>query len=239
MARNAKLLTLGLLGGSAAFSPLTISGLALWLDASDASTLFQADNGTTPAAADADPVGYWGDKSGNGRHVTQSTAGSKGTLKTSIQNGRNIVRFDGGDVLTRASVTIAQPCTVFVVGASTTNDGIVIGGAATIGMYRSAALKLCYQAGNFISGTVSVGTSFFIGAAVFNGASSQLITNGTVASTSNPGAGGFGAVGVGAYSNGANKAACDVGEILIYSAALSDASLTAMIAYLNTRWSTF
>ncbi len=44
-----------------------ITGLALWLDASDAATLFQASDGTTPATANDDPVGYWGDKSGNGR----------------------------------------------------------------------------------------------------------------------------------------------------------------------------
>ncbi len=43
------LLTVGKRGGS--FSPSSISGLALWLDASDATTLFQASDGTTPATA--------------------------------------------------------------------------------------------------------------------------------------------------------------------------------------------
>ena len=46
------------------FTPASISGLQLWLDASDSGTLFQNSNGTTAAAADGDPVGYWVIKAG-------------------------------------------------------------------------------------------------------------------------------------------------------------------------------
>jgi hypothetical protein len=102
MTNTARKLLLGLLGGSSSFSPLSIPGLALWLDASDASTLFQASDGTTPATADGDVVGYWGDKSGSGRHVTQGTTANKPTLQTAEQNGRNVVQFDGNDYLLRS-----------------------------------------------------------------------------------------------------------------------------------------
>jgi hypothetical protein len=69
---------------------------ALWLDASDASTLFQS-NGGAAASADNDPVGYWKDKSGNGKHLSQSDPTMKPLLKTSVQNSRNVVRFDGSN----------------------------------------------------------------------------------------------------------------------------------------------
>lgn len=80
-------------GPSSSFSPLSLSP-ALWLDASDASTLFQS-NGGAAAAADGDPVGYWLDKSGNGRHLTQTSGVNKPLLKLAVKNGKNGVLFDG------------------------------------------------------------------------------------------------------------------------------------------------
>lgn len=77
----------------ATFSPKSISGLALWLDASDASTLFQNSDGTVPATATSDPVGYWGDKSGNGRHAVQATTGNRPLVGAVVANGRRGVNF--------------------------------------------------------------------------------------------------------------------------------------------------
>jgi len=76
---------------------VSITGLAVWLDASDAATLFQDSAGTTPATADNDVIGRWADKSGNGYHATQGTTGNKPLLKTAIQNSKNVIRCDGTD----------------------------------------------------------------------------------------------------------------------------------------------
>lgn len=73
--------------------PLSIAGLQLWLDASDASTLFTDSAGTIAATADGDPVGHWKDKSGNNINVIQSDGLKKPALKSSIKNGKNIVRW--------------------------------------------------------------------------------------------------------------------------------------------------
>jgi hypothetical protein len=78
----------------AAFSPSSVSGLQLWLDASDASTLFTATTGGSLVAADGG-VARWEDKSGNARHFTQSTSGSRPLRKTSQQNGKDTLLFDG------------------------------------------------------------------------------------------------------------------------------------------------
>jgi hypothetical protein len=77
------------------FDPRSISGLALWLDGADSSTLFQNSNGTTPATATGDPIGQWRDKSGNNRHVTQATAASRPTVSGTLQNGRRSLAFNG------------------------------------------------------------------------------------------------------------------------------------------------
>lgn len=77
-------------------TPATISGLQLWLDGSDSSTLYDATSGGSLVAADG-AVARWEDKSGNARHFTQSTAGSRPARKTSQQNGLDALLFDGAN----------------------------------------------------------------------------------------------------------------------------------------------
>jgi hypothetical protein len=77
-------------------NPTSITGLQLWLDASDPSVLFDATSGGSLVAADGG-VARWEDKSGNARHATQVTAGSRPARKTAIQGGRDVLRFDGSD----------------------------------------------------------------------------------------------------------------------------------------------
>jgi hypothetical protein len=85
-------------------NPTSVTGLQLWLDASDASTLYDATSGGSLVAADGG-VARWEDKSGNARHMTQGTSGSRPTRKTAIQNSLAVLRFDGGDSLSMPSST--------------------------------------------------------------------------------------------------------------------------------------
>lgn len=71
--------------GGSSFSPTDISGLALWLRSD--TDVYQDAAGTTPATLNNDPVGLWRDLSGNANHFSQSTAGSRPTYKTAVQNG--------------------------------------------------------------------------------------------------------------------------------------------------------
>jgi hypothetical protein len=73
---------------------LTIAGLQLWLDGSDASTLYDSTSGGSLVAADG-AIARWEDKSGNARHATQSNSLQRPIRTTSAQNGRGVVRFDG------------------------------------------------------------------------------------------------------------------------------------------------
>lgn len=70
------------------WTPKELSLLSLWLDADDPSSL-------TWSSVSRPAVSAWNDKSGNGRHLTQSVEGNQPTVATAAQNGRNVVRFDG------------------------------------------------------------------------------------------------------------------------------------------------
>ncbi len=70
------------------FVPTSISGAALWLDASDSSTLWQDAAASTPAA-NGDAVALWQDKSGNGNDAVQTTSSDR----PSVASGR--LQFDG------------------------------------------------------------------------------------------------------------------------------------------------
>ena len=74
----------------------------------------------TPATATSDPVGAWLDKSGNARHATQSTAGSRPLVSTAAINSRSALLLDGSnDLLNLGNLASAFPtaATLFVVCA--------------------------------------------------------------------------------------------------------------------------
>jgi len=81
--------------GAPAFNPSNIAGLQLWLDATTG--LFDATSGGNAVTTNASSVARWEDQSGNSRHATQATSGFMASLRTSVQNNRNIIRFDGTD----------------------------------------------------------------------------------------------------------------------------------------------
>lgn len=75
------------------FQPGSISGLALWLDASDLTTITESSGA----------VSQWNDKSGNARHVSQGTAAQQPTTGSSTLNGLNVISFDGSNDNLRTS----------------------------------------------------------------------------------------------------------------------------------------
>jgi hypothetical protein len=109
----------GFFGGQD-FNPSNIAGLSLWLDATTG--LFDATTGGSPVTTDGATVARWEDQSGNARHISQSTAGSRPILKKSVQNGRNILRFDGVSnhlFMTSAFIYSLGASTVFCVVSQT------------------------------------------------------------------------------------------------------------------------
>jgi hypothetical protein len=92
------------------FNPASISGLANWWDASAASTVNL--NGTTVAS--------WANRA-SGPALAQDTAGAQPTYTTAGVNGKNVLAFDGGDVLSASVAYSTQTSTFFLVARQNTN----------------------------------------------------------------------------------------------------------------------
>ena len=111
------------------FLPSNITGLQLWLDASDASTLYDATTGGSLVAADGG-VARWEDKSGNARHATQGTSANRPARKTAIQGGLDVLRFDGSnDRLDISSAILgagASPVSIIAVVSMTSLSGFPV-----------------------------------------------------------------------------------------------------------------
>jgi len=95
---------------STAFSPTSIAGCQLWFDASDTASL------TPSSITTGTKVSQWNDKSGNNRHMSNSTAASQPTYSTSNFNGSlPSVYFRGTTELgsTNANILSNASSTVF------------------------------------------------------------------------------------------------------------------------------
>lgn len=64
--------------------------------------------GTTTVPDPTPPVGAWLDKSGNGRHAVQATAGSRPTISATTQGGRKALAFASQSQTVVSPVTFAQ-----------------------------------------------------------------------------------------------------------------------------------
>jgi hypothetical protein len=144
------------------FLPSSISGMLVWFDADDATTIAQNSDGTGAAGND-DPVGYWGDKSGNGVHATQSVNLNRPAAKSALWNGKRAILFDGADDFLETAVAIDAAstrdltlCIVADVSAGNGNfftlkrdngDDYITGLAIDYGLANSTAMQLTFGRG--------------------------------------------------------------------------------------------
>jgi hypothetical protein len=110
--------TLGIVSKRRPFSPGDLSGLSLWLDASDATTL----------TVSGSSVSAWADKSGNGYNVSQGTSAAQPTTGLETQNGLNVLSFDGTKGMRTANGDLNVPTlTAFVVCKSSSGGRVIYG----------------------------------------------------------------------------------------------------------------
>jgi hypothetical protein len=232
-------------------APTQISGLQVWLDASDTTTLFQLSGGTT-AVGDDNPVGYWRDKSGNNRHFLNNagTTASRPTYVSSLST----LRFDGVNDYLSSSFSLTYTAqTVFLVvsqRATGTNTRIYTqvssGGVdnSATGHYipclaTGAATLASWNAGGGKSTVTTRGLSSFdiftswvsatSGVNFINGSSGSYYgaTLNYAVALSRIGAA---ATTAASYFNG------DISEVIVYNRALTNVERADVEYYLTRKW---
>lgn len=251
---------------ASAFVPTDIAGLQLWLDATTG--LFDATSGGNAVTTDGSAVARWEDQSGNGRHFEQATSNNRPVLKTSVQNNKNVIRFDGSNDRFDgpAALKIAPPVSIFSViskrGGTNYQSIYSAGILAPVRGYglfissttdNSGAFSSQYRDGsnastNYYTATTPVINSFFIGASVinlsvnnayFNNNSENSISHTVGTVTPNQ------EIRIGnrrEESGGPVEGFFlngDIAEIIIYNSSLTSSDRVLVRDYLNTKWNIY
>jgi len=238
-------LGLGLRLGSgtfAGFNPASIPGLALWLDGTTG--LFDATSGGNPVTTDGSSVARWEDRSGNARHATQATANQRPVLKTSIKNGRNIVRFNSTNGLNIPSIVSTDQTPVWIFCVNYFSSAIpyynfmnlnqfayfYLDPTAKVGIGRQYATDEVQV--NYSINTWSVLGGFSERSGGNTNTKIRINQTETSKTTTTTGGSVYNLVG-GFFWIG------DAAEILVYNSSLSTEAILLIEKYLNNKWSIF
>lgn len=195
--------------------------------------MFQDSAGTTPVTANNDPVGRINDKSGNGNHLVQATAGFRPLYKTS--GGLRWLEFDGtDDTLALDFADVVQPFDrVSAHRYLTSEDPIRFIGSDGNGhgqLYLTSG-EIRIYAGLELTGLAAPALNAdFVATERYNGASSRLaVDNGSYQT------GDAGASDIGGTALAANPSNSEFANMRFYGLAQFNRLLTdAEIAQLRT-----
>jgi hypothetical protein len=245
---------------AAAWTPASIPNLKLWLDASDQTTTYKDSLMTRLATANADTVWGWADKSGSANHAKMSATVpvflKKWTLNTNSQNGKcGVLSADTSGLWLQSTVTLAKDDTFLVVVVSNrpTNASwqMFVGGDAWASiwhetgdaytLYTSAGVTIATTTGNNVSGIGLHGMGRYHNGADsirfwYNGA---IFTSKVEASDSPIAIRAINTRGTESHPTAYAASHPIYYEVLIYDPKPSDANITLLWAYLNTKWAVY
>lgn len=243
---------------SRAFTPTDIPGLALWLDASDASSI---------TLDGSNMVEQWNDKSGNGKHATQALILNRPSGTATI-NGLGAIGFDGtNDCLQVASLALPSSITVFLVYTQTnsttkpfliehsadtnSNDGFFFYGAnPSTTIRRSSSINSNTPSPQTpTQGTAARQATFMFDRTLAadgkiarfwrDGTESTMTPSGTNSGVTVASSTATTTLNIGSRNNGvAVPFQGLLGDVLVYDSALSSTNRQAVEAYLKAKWGT-
>lgn len=198
---------------------------------------YQADK---LALTDGSAVSAWPDVSGNGFAATQGTGASQPTFHVNQQNGLPAIVFDGvNDCLTTTVPTTAQPFTIFTIANATgqpTNRGVWGG---TFGSNSLLTNFSTLELNSLASSGSAAPAGWHNMTALVNGGSSLLRVDGTQVASGAAGSSSLLAFVIGEGAPGPFAPwSSGIGELLIYTGALSPADVLVVEAYLSQKWLT-
>lgn len=223
-------------------SDLTLlsGGLALWLKADAISGL-----------SDGNAVSAWLDSSGRHNDAAQSMASSKPTYKTSILNGKPVVRFDGNDALETALTLPNEPVTILLVakavnlvqGTMINHNGDTPYNELWFGTDNPSLVGFTVYKGNGSSYSPAFGTNasantYYVAVLVVeSGGAITIYRNGVADGTGTLNGKTNFTVAIG--GNQYRPLNGDIAEVLLYNSVLSIAERQAVERYLNSKYAVY
>jgi hypothetical protein len=207
------------------------------------------------ATATNDPVGYWRDKSGNNRHATQATGGSRPTI-ASYFAAKSALSFDGSDDHLRADAAATvfnsadQSASMIAVVTPSTSSAAVVasagpanGSSSLAAMYTGTPsywLRDTNATGDQAISAVRAGGEKYMMVGVSSETARSLAINGAVVSsvTQTIGTLSVDRFTVGALGRAANTSLYNgrVAELLVYARTLSGSERQRIERYLASKW---
>lgn len=242
-------------GNDQYFNPRKLSGLLLWLDATDPN-----GDGTQPSSGIA--LLTWVDKSRNGYNATQATGSAQPLFVTNQLNGRPAIQFDGSNHWIRVeSTALAQAITTDMTMFVVLKYGAVVAGSnnfvcgtdpqanpprATF-LTNTVAVTDVFDwnivpGGRISQATGSTGTPYiYTCVASVSNNTQEMIRNTTSLGTKGSAAtNSFSTTykwGIGAHDNGTlNKLNGSIGEIIICNSYYSATNRAIIYNYLKNKW---
>ncbi|MBT4760921.1 MAG: hypothetical protein HOO06_04410 [Bdellovibrionaceae bacterium] len=214
-------------------SPGDVStGLVLWLDANDSTTLF-TDAGCSAAAADTSTIQCWKDKSSQANNATMGTSNQRPTYRTNQFNTLPVLRFDGSNDVLNLSSSVTTARTVFVVNKSSGSTfQLVLGDSTTQHFYTSTSTLLngSVASSDLVSGSWRVDRTPVSSPTTFTQTSSYSLISAVANANVTVGNISSDRGTSGRYFGG------DVTEVIIYNRPLDASEITAVENYLYSKW---
>lgn len=233
-------------------SPAAISGLQLWIDASDSSTLYDATTGGSLVAADG-TVARWEDKSGNARHFTQATSNVRPVRKTNVKNSLDAIAFTNdwlGSVFTYTvgsfflvwnhPTTVAGDAQPAIFGSRSSSSDKVANGTLPLTMTMASATVVAMDPSPSgvtarLNGASATGNFFSYGFGLSVRTSPNRWNYTSATFTAVTGQKSF-VLGADSYSSVRFMQDGHIGEVIAYSGALTSTQVLAVEAYLVNKW---
>jgi hypothetical protein len=214
------------------FDPRSITGCQLWLDGKDTSSI-TFGTGTN--------VSSWRDKSGNGRDATQATSSSQPIYDTTT----NLLSFESGKALDTSLSAGPSAETIFVVYNRTSaggQQGLIGSSGNGRGYYlQSDYPVLTYY--NYYSASATASTIIPIDTLVltnitYSASNVSYFYNGAVSGTATMAAisGSTSVIGNMQSSGNTQNLQGSIGEVIIYTVALTDPQRQQVEGYLAWKW---
>ncbi len=195
--------------------------------------------------ADGGVVTTWSDLSGDGNDMVAAEDDTRPTYHLNQMNSLPVVRFEGSEdrMVATLATERAQPNSTYAVIAklsdSAGNEQMISGANEAnsnshVFYHRASSNAFYYYSGAEISG-LAEDTDDHVFAAVWNGASSILETDGNVHSA-DAGANALHKIVFGSSQTPDEYADCEIAEFLVFDVAHTQAQFDIISAYLAAKW---